>query len=204
MVWSIGGKALRESYRTSRKDAVARLPHLRDYGFQAYFHNGVDVLPEVVNFHKDILENNKKDEDVFSPYMSQFILEFMLISSGKRLQAKGAKALAKDRINSAQSSNKPPRPRTPEITYRPASYNPPPRNRSARTSTQVTGIPVVTVQEIYNVIKNRRILERLLPSSPSDAGMNFPGMQNARNKVNAREGRDQVCMIVSCWSLVKG
>lgn len=204
MVWSIGGKDLRGAYRTSRKDAVARLPHLRDHGFQAYFHNGVDVLPEVVSFHTDILRNNKKDEDVLSPNISQFILAYMLVSSGKRLQAKGAKTSVANIINSAQSSYNTSRPRTPETTYRPISYNPSPHNRSARTSTQVTVGPKVTVQEIYKVIKDRSMLERVLPWSPSDAGMDFSGMRHARNKVNAREGRDQVCMIVSYWQLVKG
>ncbi|CAG7560637.1 unnamed protein product [Fusarium equiseti] len=207
MVWSIGGEPLRESYRTRRRDAVAKLPHLKGHGFQAYFHNGTDVLPEVVNFHEDILKNNKRDEDVFSPHMSQSILDFMLISSGKRLQANKAKMMATSRINDAQSSDKPPRPRTPETTYDRISYNLSPRNRSARTSTQVTVTPVVTVEEIYKEIKRRPVLGKLLPWSPSEAVMNFPGMQIARNKVNAREGRDQVCMIIfvidDCDSLRK-
>ncbi|KAH7215358.1 hypothetical protein DER44DRAFT_855670 [Fusarium oxysporum] len=169
LAWSIGGGKCQERYRTKRKDAIAKLSHITEAGFDACFHDGDKRLPAVEDFHKGVLKD-KVDGDFVSPCMSQFILEFMMVEPRVRLMAMQAKGRAINMINAAKSGPTLQRPTTPEIIH-------PVRNRPSSYSHE------------------RKKQFRRHRSHPSDVGMSLPGMQNARNQINRHGGRDQILVI---------
>lgn len=186
LVWSIGGGECQESYRKKRKDAIAKLSHMTEAGFDACFHDWKKRLPAVEDFHKEVLKD-KVDGDFVSPCMSQFILKFMMVEPRSRLMAMQAMAHATSMIDAARLGPTQ-RPTTPEIIHpvinRPSSYN---YGRK------------VSVLEVYEALKKKSNWKHFKRhrSQPSDVGMNLPGMQSARNKINLHGGRDQVCATTS-------
>lgn len=191
LVWSIGGGECQESFRKKRKDAIAKLSHMTEAGFDACFHDGEKRLPAVEDFHKWVLKD-KVDRDFISPCMSQFILEFMMVEPQSRLLATQAKGRAIRMIDAAKLGYSQ-RPTTPEIRHhvinRPMSYN-----RETK----------VSVLEVYEALKKKPNWKpfKRHRSQPSDVGMNLPGMQSARNQINLFGGRDQVRAATSHYRLV--
>ncbi|CAG1976420.1 unnamed protein product [Fusarium graminearum] len=202
LVWSIGGNGLREEYRKRRKDAIAKLPNVQDRGSCACFHDTLKRLPAVDSFHGEILKLRRAG-DVFSPHMSDFILSFLMVEPNVRLLAGQANGRAKKMIEDAQQSPKPQRPGTPEDIH-PANspkqaqmrriYGQSTNHFSQRGYTFSIGETKVTVQDVYNEIKNKTNW-RLKRDKSSQAGMKLSGMQRARNKVNALSGREQIFVI---------
>lgn len=206
LVWSIGGEEYRDKYRRSRRDAVAELPHFEERGYGACFHNMIERLPEVDSFHEGIL-THKRTGDFLSPCMSKFIFTYMMVDSTERLSALVAKAHAKRMIADAKRSPKPHRSRTPDSNH--------PSNLRRRTQTDwsnrrpgspdiqrrdttYNGEEKVNVKDVYDQIKRKGAVPTFLKKKGrlSEAGMNLSGMQRARNKVNARSGREQVCIVL--------
>ncbi|KNB20341.1 serine/threonine protein kinase [Fusarium oxysporum f. sp. lycopersici 4287] len=194
LAWSIGGGERQESYRTKRKNAIAKLSHITEAGFDACFHDGDKRLPAVEDFHKGVLKD-KVDGDFVSPCMSQFILEFMMVEPRVRLMAMQAKGRAINMINAAKSGPTLQRPTTPEIIH-------PVRNRPSSYSHERK----VSVCEVYEALMNKRSSWkqfRRYRSHPSDVGMSLPGMQNARNQINRHGGRDQILVIDDYESMIE-
>lgn len=187
LAWSIGGGECQERYRIKRKDAITKLPQIREAGFDACFHDGETILPAVEDFHQEVLKH-KVDGDFISPCMSEFILKFMMVESAPRLMAMQAKSRAIKMINDAKSGLTTKRPRTPPI----------PRPVSNRLSFY-SGERKVSVYEVYEALKTKSKWKnfRRHKSQPSDVGMSLPGMQHARNQINRHGGRDQVCAATS-------
>ncbi|QGI85876.1 uncharacterized protein FFB20_10578 [Fusarium fujikuroi] len=184
LAWSIGGDECRERYRVKRKDAIAKLSYVTEAGFDACFHDGRKILPAVKDFHTEVLKD-KVGGDFISPCISKFILKYMMVEESMRLMAMQAKARA---IYMIDKKSGPPLQRsiTPEDIY-------PVRNRMSSYS----GERKVPVWEVYEALKTKRNWTnfRRHQSQRSDAGMNLPGMQNARNQINRHGGRDQIMVI---------
>lgn len=83
LVWSLAGDPGRERYRKSRKDAIAKLGHIKARGFEACFHDGEEVLDEVRKFHSEVLQH-RRENDYISERLSQFILHHMLMDATRR------------------------------------------------------------------------------------------------------------------------
>lgn len=208
LVWSIGGNGHRELYRKTRRDAIAKLPNVEDRGSCACFHDMFRRLPEVDIFHEETLKL-RRTGDVFSPRMSDFILRYLMVEPNVRLLAGQANGRAKATIEDAQRSPKPQRPGTPEDIHTAKSLKKAQIRRIDRQSTNFVpqrgytfsiGERKVTVREVHKEIKHKTNRTSWLKrEKPSQAGMNLPGMQAARNKVNARNGREQVLITVRSW-----
>ena len=84
LVWSISGEPGRDEYQMYRKEAIKRLGHINNRGFEACFHDGEDVLEAVKEFHDKVLKQ-KRENDSISEMMSRFILDDMLRGSNYRL-----------------------------------------------------------------------------------------------------------------------
>ncbi|KAM0233366.1 hypothetical protein ACHAPO_007060 [Fusarium lateritium] len=203
LVWSIGGNDARDQYLKKRRAAVAKLHHVRQHGFDACFHDVIDRLPEVDSFHEEILQR-KKPEDFLSPCMSNFILDFMMIKPEARLLPIQAKVRAEKMIEDAQRSPELQRTRTPDVLPISSSNKAQighlgrqPINSSFKSrNTFICGDRKVGVMEVYDEIRSKKSITSIFKrGQPSEAGMELPGMQTARNKVNARNGRDQIFVI---------
>ncbi|KAF4460055.1 serine threonine kinase [Fusarium albosuccineum] len=204
LIWSIGGENKRKEYRQKRKNAIAELDHLNESGFDACFHDGINRLPVVDEFHKDVLDDRSR-RDFLSPCMSQFILEFMLTDIRYRFQADTAKLHAERKINEARLGCAGPRPGTPVIN--PTSQSEPqfpPRPGPANHSvTPFNSGDHVSVDKVYAKLEEKgRKLPLTLPlpwkrhrSRQSDTGMELSGMQDARALISTQGGRDQIMLI---------
>lgn len=84
LVWSIAGEAGREDYRKARMAALKKQGDFKNGGREAFFHNGVDVLPAVKEYHGKVLRD-KRGNDSISEKMSAFILDEMLTDVDCRL-----------------------------------------------------------------------------------------------------------------------
>ncbi|KAF5713745.1 serine threonine kinase [Fusarium globosum] len=185
LAWSIGGRECQERYRMKRQDAITKLPRILGASFNACFHDGRKILPEVGEFHEGILRD-KVDGDLVSACMSEFILKFMMVEPASRLMAMEAKFHAIKMINDAKSGSMTKQPTTPVI----------PHPVSSRLSSY-SDERKVSVWEVYETLKTKSKWKIFMrpQSQPSDVGMSLPGMQNARNQINRHGGRYQVLVI---------
>ena len=104
LAWSIRGEPGRADYRCKREEAIAELSHLKASGFDACFHNGVDERLTVVDeFHDDLLKLTRRT-DVISPSMHNVIIDYMLTTRQRRLNATQIKAHAEAGIQGRSSS----------------------------------------------------------------------------------------------------
>ncbi|KAF4439105.1 serine/threonine protein kinase [Fusarium austroafricanum] len=113
LVWSVYGDIGRETYRKRRRDQISRQVHMKAADHDACFHDGVERLSSVQEFHNEALEH-KRGNDALSPYMSGLILEYMLTDSSERLTAMQIRARAKREIAKlSEPSLATPQPQTP-------------------------------------------------------------------------------------------
>ncbi|KAK6719667.1 hypothetical protein SNK05_002799 [Fusarium graminearum] len=77
LVWSINGESGREKYRQRRKEEISRQRHMKAADYDACFHDGVDRLSAVEDFHNLALQDTRV-RDKISPYISHLILDKML------------------------------------------------------------------------------------------------------------------------------
>ncbi|RSL66491.1 hypothetical protein CEP54_003656 [Fusarium duplospermum] len=83
LVWSLTEEPGREDYCKTRREAIAKVKHFTDRGFEACFHDGTQVLDAVKEYHTAVLKY-KRGPDHISPRISDFILKEMLRRSKSR------------------------------------------------------------------------------------------------------------------------
>lgn len=83
LIWSSLGELGREKYRVRRKEEISRQRDLRAADFDACFHDGVERLPAVEDYHNLALQHSRRT-DTLSPFISKLILEHMLTDVHER------------------------------------------------------------------------------------------------------------------------
>jgi hypothetical protein len=202
LVWSIGGPQYREEYRKMRNKAISKLPHVTERGFDACFHDGIERLPAVDDFHKRVLKV-KRQGDFVSLAMSDLILKFMMVEPELRLLARQGKGHAVKMIEDAQAGSNPKRAKTPDTVNSTITKGQIQPNLPGQRVSYFGGRKV-SVEEVYEELKRKSSWKffKKHRSQPSEAGMSLPGMQGARNKINLHGGRDQAGVLSSRWRLL--
>lgn len=258
LVWSICGEGGREKYRLRRQAEIASLPHFKERGIDACFHNTEGRLKAVDEFHRFALDNRRIRDNV-SEYMSNLILDFMLVDQTERLTAMQIKTRADKwlkgiQYGSADRGDCPPpshgltreqtndisvlpessshhgddlhhvtRRRTvpagrsdffakePFYTYPDPAFDEPPtldlpqtKPPSKEAERPMPSAGIVTVESVYAMMempsRKHSVLSQLSPRpDKSTVIMSLPGMEDARRKIKAYNGRDQVSS--DCYSI---
>ncbi|KAI3575843.1 kinase-like domain-containing protein [Fusarium oxysporum f. sp. albedinis] len=104
LVWSNCGELGREQYRLRRRAEISSQLHLKERDHDACFHDGVDRLAAVEEYHKLALQN-KRGNDKISPYMSEVILDYMLTGVDERLTAMNIRIRAEKAIKNMKEDS---------------------------------------------------------------------------------------------------
>lgn len=170
-------------------------------------------LRAVDNSHRRALEYKRQNDDI-SPLISNLILEFMLINHEERstvtqLRIKGARILKgrkhipEEQTDSKSGSNVIPGPKKPNGTApvlpqppRPVEPQPP---EKPQTELPIPPGEVVTVDKVYALMGKTSWPNLMVRSAKSTTIMSLKGMEEARRKILAHNGRDLVSYEDSVW-----
>lgn len=87
LVWSVLGPSGQSRYNDCRTAMVANISAMRDSGYDASFHDGVDRLIAVDQMHRRVLES-RKDFDSISTGIVGMIESSMMCRKDQRLLAR--------------------------------------------------------------------------------------------------------------------
>ena len=201
----------REEYRMRRQEEIASQLHLKERGIDSCFHNMDERLRAVDNFHRQALECKRQNDDI-SAHISNLIVEFMLINHEERsttmqLRIKGARILkGRQHVPEEQSdpksdlnfitAPKKTNGNTPVLFQPPSPVEPRPPERP-QTESPIPPAEVVTVDTVYALMgkpswMNLKVPQLAPRSAKSTAIMGLKGMEEARRKILAHNGRDLV------------